>query len=71
MSSRKGKDALCVIDTYVYGLFILFVLVGIATFFRSYLFTLAGERIVLCLRTKLFESLIMRSPFLIRIKQGR
>ena len=49
---EKG-DALASINSYILLLFILFFFMGIATFFRSYLFTVAGERVVASLRKDL------------------
>ena len=50
-----GSEA---INGYALTLFLVFIGVGIATFFRSYLFTVAGERIVMRLQGELFESLM-------------
>ena len=47
-----------VINGYAVTLLLTFVGVGIATFFRSYLFTVAGERIVMRLQGTLFEALM-------------
>ena len=52
----KG-DALDSINSSIFTLFVLFFFMGIATFFRSYLFTVAGERVVATLRKDLFSSL--------------
>ena len=50
-----GPDA---VDQYAIWMIGIFVLVGIATFLRSYLFTVAGERIVTRLQEKLFLQII-------------
>jgi ABC transporter fused permease/ATP-binding protein len=47
-----------VVNHYVGIMLVLFVFVGIATFFRAYLFTVAGERIVTHLQQRLFGSII-------------
>ena len=54
---EKG-DALESINSSILILFVLFFFMGIATFFRSYLFTVAGERVVASLRKELFSSLV-------------
>ena len=46
------------VNSYAFILLGTFVGVGIATFFRSYLFTVAGERIVMQLQARLFASLM-------------
>ncbi len=53
----KNTQSLNMINDYVTLLFLLFFLMGIATFFRAYLFTLAGERIVADLRNDLFSKI--------------
>ena len=53
---EKG-EALESINSSILTLFVLFFFMGIATFFRSYLFTVAGERVVASLRKALFSSL--------------
>lgn len=55
ITSGEGKVA---IDYYAGLLIIIFVSIGISTFFRSYLFTIAGERIVMTLQKNLFTSLV-------------
>lgn len=57
IQAEKG-DALASINSSILTLFILFFFMGIATFFRSYLFTVAGERVVASLRKDLFSSLV-------------
>jgi len=47
-----------VVNYYASIMMIIFVFVGISTFFRSYLFTVAGERIVTHLQQRLFASII-------------
>lgn len=54
---KPGGDS-SIVDTYVLGLFVLFVCVSIITAARMYLFEIAGERIVMRLRQTLFEALI-------------
>jgi ABC-type multidrug transport system fused ATPase/permease subunit len=54
---KPGGDS-TVVDTYVLGLFALFVCVSLITAARMYLFEIAGERIVMRLRQALFEALI-------------
>ena len=46
------------VDQYAIWMIGIFVLVGIATFLRSYLFTVAGERIVTRLQERLFLQII-------------
>lgn len=57
LNSEK-EAALQSINQSILFLLGLFFLLGIATFFRSYLFTVAGERVVASLRTSLFSSLV-------------
>lgn len=54
---KPGGDA-STVDTYVLGLFLLFIVVAFITAARMYLFEIAGERIVMRLRQRLFEALI-------------
>ena len=54
-TEANGK---AIVNKYVTILLIVFFFAGIATFLRSYLFTVAGERIVTNLRQMLFSSLI-------------
>ena len=53
----EKEAALESINSSILILFVLFFFMGIATFFRSYLFTVAGERVVATLRNDLFSSL--------------
>ena len=48
----RGSEPVCYMDDQI------FVLVGISTFLRSYLFTVAGERIVTRLQERLFEQVL-------------
>lgn len=57
LSSEEAGNRL---DWAVVGLLLLFAGVGLATWARSYLFTLAGERIVLRLRQLLFGNLLQQ-----------
>ena len=60
-----------VINSYALILLATLVGVGIATFFRSYLFTVAGERIVMQLQGRLFESLMRQDiAFSTRIERA-
>ena len=54
---KPGGEA-SIVDVYVLGLFLLFILVALITAARMYLFEIAGERIVMRLRQRLFEALI-------------
>ena len=47
-----------IVNSYALMMMVIFVLVGISTFFRSYLFTVAGERIVTNLQQSLFSSIL-------------
>ncbi|MGB0648335.1 MAG: ABC transporter ATP-binding protein, partial [Bradymonadia bacterium] len=47
-----------VVTHYVLGLFVIFLAVAVITALRMYLFEIAGERIVVRLRKRLFEALI-------------
>ena len=49
-----------VVNQYVLMLLGVFAVVGIATFFRAYLFTVAGERIVTRLQQRLFASILQQ-----------
>ncbi|MEC7984834.1 MAG: ABC transporter transmembrane domain-containing protein, partial [Myxococcota bacterium] len=53
--SQAGQETL---NGYILSLLGLFFFVGIATFFRAYLFVVAGERIVANLRRDVFAALI-------------
>ena len=55
ISSGGGQE---VVNSYVSILFLVFLLVGVATFLRAYLFTVAGERIVAQLQCELFGSIL-------------
>ena len=46
------------IDEAVVTLMVLFTIMGVATAFRAYLFTVAGERVVADLRARLYRSVI-------------
>lgn len=50
-----GQDA---VNQYAIWMIGIFVLVGVSTFFRSYLFTVAGERIVTRLQERLFQQVL-------------
>ena len=55
ISGGGGQD---VVDSYISLLLLAFLLVGIVTFLRAYLFTVAGERIVAQLQCELFASIL-------------
>lgn len=46
------------VNEYIMTLFVIFVIGGVFTFFRGWLFTLIGERLVARLRKDLFEHII-------------
>jgi ATP-binding cassette subfamily B protein len=54
-SAQKNTD---MVDLAAVGMLAVFAVQGIATAFRSYLFTVTGERIVTQLRKHLFESIV-------------
>jgi ABC-type multidrug transport system fused ATPase/permease subunit len=58
LSPDQIKQTSALISQKVLFLISLFVVMGVATAFRAYLFTLAGERNIKSLRLKLFEALI-------------
>lgn len=49
-----------IVNQYAIILLFVFAVVGVATFFRAYLFTVAGERIVTRLQQKLFTSILQQ-----------
>ncbi len=50
-----GQEA---VNQYAIWMIGIFILVGVSTFFRSYLFTVAGERIVTRLQERLFQQVL-------------
>ena len=55
IEAGEGVEA---VNRYAMIMLVIFVFVGIASFFRSYLFTVAGERIVTELQQNLFAQII-------------
>ena len=58
IDSVKDGGGLEAVNQYAIWMIGIFVLVGFSTFLRSYLFTVAGERIVTRLQSQLFEQLM-------------
>ena len=58
IDSVKDGGGLEAVNQYAMWMIGIFVLVGFSTFLRSYLFTVAGERIVTRLQSQLFEQLM-------------
>lgn len=58
IDSVKGGGGQEAVNQYAIWMIGIFVLVGISTFLRSYLFTVAGERIVTRLQERLFEQVL-------------
>ena len=70
LGAQAGASPLAIVeatdtlDRAVLTLLALFALMGGATALRAYLFTVAGERIVISLRAQLFERLLAQEPAL-------
>ena len=58
IDSVKGGGGQNAVNQYATWMIGIFVLVGISTFLRSYLFTVAGERIVTRLQERLFQQVL-------------
>ena len=58
IDSVKGGGGQEAVNQYAIWMIGIFVLVGISTFLRSYLFTVAGERIVTRLQERLFQQVL-------------
>ena len=58
IDSVKGGGGQEAVNQYATWMIGIFVLVGISTFLRSYLFTVAGERIVTRLQERLFQRVL-------------
>ena len=58
MDEALGSKNTDMVDIAAVGMLAVFAIQGIATAFRSYLFTVTGERIVTQLRKHLFESIV-------------
>ena len=69
IDSVKGGGGQEAVNQYATWMIGIFVLVGISTFLRSYLFTVAGERIVTRLQERLFQRFYHRNGFLISEEQ--
>lgn len=54
----EQEEGVSAVNHYASIMLVLFVFVGIASFFRSYLFTVAGERVVTQLQQDLFAKII-------------
>ncbi len=60
IDSVKGGGGQEAVNQYAVWMIGIFVLVGISTFLRSYLFTVAGERIVTRLQERLFQQVLQQ-----------
>ncbi len=60
IDSVKGGGGQEAVNQYAMWMIGIFVLVGISTFLRSYLFTVAGERIVTRLQERLFQQVLQQ-----------
>ena len=58
IDSVKGGGGQEAVNQYATWMIGIFVLVGMSTFLRSYLFTVAGERIVTRLQERLFQQVL-------------
>lgn len=54
----EGEQGVSAVNHYASIMLVLFLFVGVASFFRSYLFTVAGERVVTKLQQDLFAKII-------------